>query len=826
MANSDAQQDLQKALSLHQGGRLDQAADLYRRIVRRNPKNYYALHYLGIVEANLGNYQEAKALMDRSLSIQPPRAEFAENYATILFQMGDYKSALEISKGGLQFSHANVPLLYVSAISLFRLEQLEESVTQFDKLLLLAPNHIAAINERGSVLAEMKKYDAALASFEKALTFQPQYAEAHLNKGNVLGALKRYDDALAAYDKALALKPNLADAWAGRGNVLRELKRYYEALGVYDKALSLKADLAGAWLGRGNVFNELRRYDDALAAYDRALALNRKLAGAWLGRGNVFFDLRRHDEAFAAYDKALALKPDLGEAWLGRGNVVFHLKRYDEAFAAYDKALVLKPDLAEAWLGRGNVFSELKRFDDAFAAYDRAVALKPDLNEAASLRLHAKLRMCDWTNLETEVAQLLATIREQKSSSVPFTILAIPSSAADQLQCARCHVQDQPAFSPLWQGEVYSHDRIRVAYLSADFREHAVAYLTAGLFEHHDKSRFETTALSIAPARDSPTRDRIKRAFECFIDVRNQSDQDIAAFIRRNEIDIAVDLMGFTADNRHNVFARRPAPIQVNYLGYPGTMGAGYIDYILADPTIIPEDQRAFYTERVVWLPETYQINDNRRRISERTPTRGECGLPDTVFVFCCFNNTYKITPEIFDSWMRLLRATENSVLWLYEGDSAAAANLRREAEKRGVSSQRLIFASKMSPADHLARHRQADLFLDTLPYNAHTTASDALWAGLPVLTCLGTTFAGRVAGSLLRAVGLDELVTHSLEEYEALALKLARDPSCLASLRDRLARNRNTFPLFDTERVTRQIESAYTMMWERYQRGEVPKSV
>ncbi len=411
-------------------------------------------------------------------------------------------------------------------------------------------------------------------------------------------------------------------------------------------------------------------------------------------------------------------------------------------------------------------------------------------------------------------------------ASTPFSLLAVSSSAGDQLRCTRRRAQDQPTFPLLWHGEVYAHDRIRVAYLSADFHEHPVAYLTAGLFEHHDKSRFETTALSFGPGRASPIRDRIKGAFEHFIDVGSQSDQDIAELIRRLEIDIVIDLMGLTRHSRVDVLARRSAPIQVNYLGYSGTTGADYIDYIVADATVIPEDHCAFYSEQVVWLPDCYLVNDDRRAICERTPSRGECGLPEDGFVFCCFNNTYKLAPATFQVWMRLLNTTPDSVLWLSEANPTAQANLRREAEQCGVPAQRLIFAPRMPDvADHLARQRQADLFLDTLPYNAHTTACDALWAGVPVVTCLGTTFVGRVAASLLKAVGLDELITHSLQDYEVLALKLARDPAYRASLRDKLARNRNTFPLFNTERTTRQIEAAYTTMWECYQRGEVPGS-
>jgi predicted O-linked N-acetylglucosamine transferase (SPINDLY family) len=345
----------------------------------------------------------------------------------------------------------------------------------------------------------------------------------------------------------------------------------------------------------------------------------------------------------------------------------------------------------------------------------------------------------------------------------------------------------------------------------------------AGLFEMHDKSRFETTAVSFGPDDCSDLRRRVKNSFEHFLDVRADSDQAVAELVRQREIDIAVDLKGFSQNARPGIFARRAAPVQVNYLGYPGTMGADYFDYIIADETIIPDNQRQFYSEQVVWLPDSYQANDSQRQIAAATPTREQCGLPGTGFVFCCFNNTIKIMPEMFDIWMRLLTAVDGSVLWLIDGNATASANLRREAERRGVSAARLIFAPRVALAEHLARHRNADLFLDIVPCNAHTTASDALWAGVPVLTCLGGTFAGRVAASLLKAAGLPELVATSLEQYEAMALALARDPGRLASIKEKLARNRGTCPLFNTRRFTRHIEAAYVMMWEQSQRGQRP---
>ena len=808
-------------------GRYDDAVASYDRAIAGRPDFAQAHLCRAKALSDLRRHDDALAGVDKALSIEPSLAEAWLGRGAILIELKRCDDAVAALDRALSLRPDLAEAWLGRGNVLTKLKRYDEAFAAFDRALAQKPDLAAAWLGRGNVFTELERYDEALRAYDKALASRPALAEAWLGRGNVFIKLKRYDDAVAAYDEALVLKPGLAEAWLGRGNVLAELKRYDDALAAYDKALALKPDFAGAWLGRGNIFVEVSRYDDAFAAFGEALAIKPDLAEAWLGRGNVYIKINQYDDAFAAYDKALVAKPGLAEAWLGRGYVFIELKRYDDAIAAFGKALAFKPEFAEAWLGRGHVFFNLTHYRDALAAYDKALASKPNLSSLAGDRLISKMFLCDWADLDAEAAQLLAVVRERRPSTPSLAILAIPSSAADQLQCATTYVQDQPAFPRLWQGEVYAHDRIRIAYLSADFREHPVSHLTVGLFEHHDKSRFEVTGISFGPGQNSTMRRRIEGAFEHFVDVQYKSDQDIANLMRRLEVDIAVDLHGFTNDNRLNVFALRVAPIQVNYLGYPGTMGASYIDYIFADQTIIPEDQSRFYTEQVVWLPESYQVNDNRRLISEHTPTRRECGLPEKGFVFCSFNNSYKITPEMFDIWMRLLKQVEGSVLWLKDHDALASRNLRLEAGRRGVAPERLVFAPAVPlVANHLARYRQADLFLDTLPYNAHTTASDALWSGVPVLTCLGATFAGRVAASVLKAIGLDELVTRSLEDYEALALKLARDASYLASVKQKLARNRETFPLFDTERATRQIESAYVMMWERYQRGEMPSPI
>jgi predicted O-linked N-acetylglucosamine transferase (SPINDLY family) len=404
-------------------------------------------------------------------------------------------------------------------------------------------------------------------------------------------------------------------------------------------------------------------------------------------------------------------------------------------------------------------------------------------------------------------------------------LLPVWASAEDQLRCARLYAADRypPNASALWQGEKYRHDKIRLAYMSGEFREQATSYLTADLFECHDRSAFTLYGIATGASDGSPMRMRLEKAFDVFVDGTAQSDSELAEFIHESEIDILVNLNGYFGLDRTGVFAMRPVPVQVNYLGYPGTMGAPYMDYIIADSHVIPHDERVHYSECVCYLPDTYQPNDRKKAVSGRIFSRAECALPETGVIFCCFNNNHKILPAMFDVWMRLLAGVDGSVLWLLEGNAVVRRNLMAEAERRGISSERLVFAPMLPLADHLSREKLADIFLDTLPHNAHTTASDALWCGIPLVTCLGETFAGRVAASLLNAIGLPELITTSLQDYEELALKLARDPALLDAVKAKLARNKDGAALFDTPRFTRYIEDAYRVMCERAERGLPP---
>ncbi|HSF47968.1 MAG TPA: tetratricopeptide repeat protein, partial [Burkholderiales bacterium] len=648
---------------------------------------------------------------------------------------------------------------------------LKEAERLYRAVLMLRPDHFDALHLLGVLRAQQGSPQDAVRLISHALERNPHAIEALFNLGNAQAALNRHVEAIASYDNALALKPGHAVALNNRGNALQALNRHDEALASFDKALVIKPDYAGALSNRGNALQELNRHEEALVSYDKALAINPNHANALNNRGSVLQKLNRHEEALASYDKVLVIQPDHAGALNNRGNVLQDLQRYEEALASYDRALAFRSDFAEALRGRGNALHSLRRLNEALACYERAFAISPDLEYMSGNLAWMRLLCCDWRGRNEEFGRLVSAIRAGKRSILPFMALSVTDSPQDQLLCSRIWVRNKCSTSPapIWKGERYRHDRIRLAYLSADFRVHPMSFLIVGLFEHHDRSRFETIAISFGPDDRSEIRTRVKGAFEDFIDVRNKSDLEVARLMREREVDIAVDLMGYTQYDRMGILALRPAPVQVSYIGFPGTMGADFIDYILADRFVIPEEHHACYTEKVVYLPDTYLANDSRRVIADWTPARAEAGLPERGFVFCSFNNNYKIGPAVFDVWMRLLGNIEGSVLWLLESNAAAVRSLRQEAANRGIAPERLVFAPIVKVEEHLARHRLADLFLDTLPYNAHTTASDALWAGLPVVTCLGTTFAGRVAASLLNAIGLPELITHSLPEYEAL---------------------------------------------------------
>jgi protein O-GlcNAc transferase len=679
------------------------------------------------------------------------------------------------------------------ALALHQTGQLDEAEAIYSEVLQQQPGNASVLHDLGVVHAQRGNFARAAELVRKAVEIAPGKAAYHSTLGNILVDLGLHDDAVVSHERALAIAPDSAE-------VLVNL---------------------GAALFRGG------QHDAALASFGRALAIRPEHVDAHCYYGEVLAHQKRYSEALDIYDRAIIIDPECARAFADRGFVLGELRRDVEALSSYDRALIIQPDYLDVLNNRAVLFMVMHSYERAAQDFARLVELAPAFSHALDNKLRANMLACNWKSYVADRELLCTQVRAGKRAVQPFAFLHLSNNGEDILTCARTFVAHAypPADKALWAGERYQHDRIRIAYLSADLREHAVSYLIADLIALHDKTRFEVSAWSFGPDVEDRMRARLRKSFEHFHDVERMTDIEIATRLRAQEIDIVVDLMGFTQGCRTPILAHRAVPIQVNYIGYVGTMGAGYMDYIIGDADVIPVECESFYAEKVARLPDVYQVNDSKRVISPNTPSRAEMGLPETGFVFCCFNSNYKITPEVFDVWMRLLKRVEGSVLWLIEGSVTVSRNLRSEAEARGVRADRLVFAKHASPPDYLARYRLADLFLDTLPYNAGATASDALWVGLPVLTCKGNAFQGRMASSLLRAVGLPELITGHYADYESMAFKLATTPNLLNALKARLAQNKNTCALFDVPRFTRHIESAYVTMYERFQRGELPQS-
>jgi protein O-GlcNAc transferase len=827
MKNEPVEVALSRAMALHRADRLRDAKDAYRQIAKAHPRVFEARYLLGVVCHQLGDAAEALHQFDSALEINPKSAPAHTNRGVVLQHLKRLDESLASYDRALALAPDDADTFYNRGNALKELARFVEAVASYDRAIALSPDHADALYNRGNALGELRRLDEALASYDRVIALAPRHVSAWSNRGIVLAQLERFDDALATFDKAIAMDPRCAAAFSGRGRTLQGLKRFGEAVAIYDKAIENGLGIAEVFSDRGNALRKLARFDEALQSCEEAIALKGDHAEAWINRAAALIELERIDEALASCDRAIALQPDDPGAFYNRGLALAKLWSFEAAVASYDQAIALRPDYADAFNNRGVALQKLARLDAALASYSQALALSPAHERAFSGVVDCELKLCDWARREARVAELREHVSARKSIVNPFTLIGYSDDEALLSACAQNFVRNSVVGSPqpLWTGATWRNERIKVAYLSADFHRHATAYLTAGLFERHDRSRFEIIGVSFGPDDGSAMRARLVAGFDAFLDVRTKSDQEVAQLLHDLHVDIAVDLKGHTDDQRLGILAYRPAPIQVTYLGFPGSTGADFIDYIIADAIVLPFEQQPHYTERIVHLPDCYQANDRQRAIAASTPARQELGLPAESLVFCCFNTPWKITPAIFDVWMRLLRAVPGSVLWLLGSGDATTRNLRQEASARGIDPARARFAGQLPLEDHLARYRVADLFLDTLPCNAHTTASDALWAGLPVVTCARGNFAGRVAASLLRAAGLPELVTESLEEYEHLALHLATDDALRRGYRERLEQGRLNVPLFDTDRFSRRIEAAYSTMWELWQRGERPRS-
>lgn len=819
--------------------------------------NAEALHQRAQLELRAGRLEQGVALLRSSLALDSTQAGVWLNLGRAQLRLGRAEEAVQCLESSLRLN-PGFPLSWLEhARACVATHHLDRALRSYERALSDQPSLLVAQLECGNLLMQLRRWQAARDRYQQVLQLDPAHGEARANLGVALLELGAPLQALGYFDQLIEQQPALAETHNNRGNALRALGRPFDALMAFDRAVELQPQLLAAWNNRALVLRDEDRLEEALASADRALMINSRYVPALNTRGDVLRALRRYEAAIACYDAALALQPDFTEAYINRACAWIELRSPTAALADLDAALKLEPGSCEALTNRGNALMALRQEEAALACYARALTfqpghvdtlrnqgvalrrtrqlpqaqecfalierLKPGYYYAQGLEFECARQLCDWRNHAAKLNAIEQAVLAGKAAATPFGFLSMSDSAALQKNCGATYARHEVATEAQAQElSSYGHERIRVAYVSGDFRDHVASYLMAGVFERHDRQQFEIFGVSLRPAEDSPLGRRVVAAFDHWLDVSDLSDAQTSQKLRELQIDIAVDLMGFTEDARPGIFARRVAPAQINYIGFPGTMGVPFMDYILADEFTIPSERRADYAEQVIYLPECFQANDEHRRM-DATPIRIELGLPEDGLVFACFNNSYKLTPDLFGLWCDLLRAHPRSVLWLAIDHPVTLANLRRECEQRGIDSHRLISAPRLPYAQHLARIAAADLCLDTWPFNGGASASDVLWAGAPLLTCTGGAFASRMAGSLLHSLRLDELICRDLAEYAERAHALAADPARLRALRERLATARTHTPTFNTTRFCRHLEDAYQQIGLRIAHGEAP---
>ena len=883
------EQALQQGVSAHNSGDLQEAERVYRAILQSQPTHPDANHNLGLIAISVNNAEAALPLFKAALDVNSRIEQFWVSYIDALIKVTQFKNAKRAIKKArkAEFSGEKVSALELqmsqimqgqtegqealmqvpsqaeidsllgsyqsgqyetardvglSIIERFPRHSLSWKVLgalfsqagQIDEALIanqnavgLAPNDAEAHSNLGVVLNEMNRFVEAESSYRQAIVINSEFAEAHYNLGNTLTAQGSLEEAEASYIRGIVIKPDYVDAYCNLGTVQKDLGRLMDAEASYRQAIELKPDNANAHSNLGATLLALGRLLEAEVSCRQAVALKPDYAEAHSNLGITLQELGNLDQAEASSRQAIALKVDYAEAYSNLGITLQEQGRLREAETSYRQAIALKPDHANTHSNLGALLEISKKLDEALKSYEHAMALEPHLDYLQGALLLARMRLCVWDGLPQSLVELTRRITNGERASAPFPLHGLIDRPdlhrkAAEITSKHKYLRSDilPKISPYT-----GHEKIRVGYFSPDFRNHPVSALTAELYESHDRARFEIHAFSFGKDSDDEWALRIKAGVDHFHDVCAMSDEDVAMLSRSVELDIAVDLTGLTKGCRPGIFAMSAAPIQLGYLGFLGTMGADYYDYLISDKTIIPECNKQYYAESIVYLP-SFQVNSSQNYTQDTLLDRGYFNIPEDVFVFCCFNNTYKVTPDVFDSWARILKQVEGSVLVLYADNDIAISNLQKHIKARGIDPGRLIFGGYLARVEYLARYRVADLFLDTLPYNAGATASDALRMGLPVLTQMGESFAGRMGASLLNAVNLPELVTTTSEGYEALAVDLATNAEKLSAIKKKLISNVPTARLYDAPLFTNSLEAAYLIMYDRYQSGERPQDI
>ncbi len=791
------------------------------------PDYVHARNNRGALLSAINRLSEAINSYEKALSIQPDSKDSYNNLGVALQSLGRHQDAILNYAKAIEIDPHNAHIYNNRGISLHALGRFADALISYEIAIELKHDYADAFSNAGDTYRALNQADHALISYDRALAIRPAFAQAYNNRGVALQECGRLLDARASYEKAVISDLDYAEAWLNHGFVCNELKLFHEALDHYRHAIILRPAYLEAYYNLGNTLKALKLFDAALVSYGKALLLDGDFADAHYNGGLTLMEMKQFERALTSIEKTLEIKPDYIDACNSRASLLAELKRFDEALACFDHALVIRPDYAPVYSNRGVMFFEMGRFEEAIADYASALSLKPDLEFTDGALFSTRMKICDWSRYDQTLKTIVTSLNSRQRAFHPFHVLGAIDDCGLQKQAAEiwCESRNLSSIITLVRPKYGKDRKIRIGYFSPDFRNHPVSYLTARMLELHDREKFDVIGFYYGTIATDEMHGRVRKAFDRFYDVRSLSGFKIAELARECEIDIAVDLCGYTLDCRPEIFAHRAAPVQISYLGFPGTMGVNFIDYIIADHVLIPPEKTASYSEKVIYLP-CFQVNDSQRVIGSEEVVRAELGLPQNAFVFCCFNNTYKFNPAILDLWARILGAVDKAVLWMFADTPAARTNISREFRNRGLSDDRLFFVEKAPRTEYLARYRLADLFLDTLPYNGGTTASDALWAGLPVLTLQGESFAGRMAASLLSALDLPELIAGSPEDYVRIGIDLAMDAQKISNLKSRLAANIRTSIVFDSLKSTRLVEAGYRAAYERHHADSPPDHI
>ena len=798
------------------------------KVISVFPENTKANELLAYISSNEGDQTLAFRFLDVACRDKNCSAEAMYYFGSMHLQQNQLRKAVVLFESSLEKAGDFFEALHELGVAQSILGEKTKALRYFKKALSLRKNSFQLLFNIAKTYDELKNYDLALKFYSKVNEINPSFALAWSNRGIVLNELNRFDEALNDFDKAIQIQPKFFEAFFNKSITYNELKLYELSLQACDQAVQINPEYAMAYSMKGRTLCELKQYEEALLNVGRAIELSPEDSEMWLSRAIVMISLQKYHDATQDINKAIDFNPKNDSAWSLKGLLHLLLADYQSANNFIEKALHINPLNAVAWFNKAQIFLETGQYELVLEPLKNALQLKPHIKYLRAYYTHSKLYMGYWEDLHEDIHEVLKKSINCEPAAPPLILSLLIDDPQQHLDAARMLSRDKyiEITGVLPNLNKYSHAKLRIGYFSADFKHHPVSLLTAELFELHNREKFEIIAFSLQDAKpNDPVRPRLIDAFDQFIDVSNKSERGIAQLSRNLEIDIAIDLGGHTIGSKTTIFSYRAAPIQISYIGYLGTMGVDYFDYLIADKTIIPLEAQKYYSEKIIYLP-CYQVNDRKRKISGKGFTRKELGLPESGFVFACFNNSYKYQPTTFNSWMKILKAVEGSVLFLYASNTVFQENIKKEAQKRGIKPHRIVFGKRISSDEYLARYQVCDLFLDTLPYNAGATASDALWAGLPLLTLIGKSFPSRYAASLLVAMGLPELITYSQEEYELLAIDLATNPEKLRKIKIKLIRHRETTLLFDTPKFTKFLELAYTNIYNRYQANLPPENI